>query len=118
MHRFGNASLASASGWMLVRGIRRRRGFERGFVLSDHVDWPGLMQTIEETEADEIFVTHGYSRTVVEHLRRVGKNAHVLQTKFVGEGELESPDEDLATNDDARNAESSSGAESPTSEAV
>ncbi len=118
MQRFGNASLASASGWMLVRGIRRRRGFERGFVLSDHVDWPGLMQTIEETGADEVFVTHGYSRTVVEHLQRMGKNAHVLQTQFVGEGELDAEENEVPTNASTKEGEGISGLDAQSGEAV
>jgi len=41
MRRFGDYSDAFASGWMLLRGTRRRRGVDRGFVLSDHADWPG-----------------------------------------------------------------------------
>ncbi len=46
MKRFGDYSDAFASGWMQLRGARRRRGVDRGFVLSDHADWPGLMSAI------------------------------------------------------------------------
>jgi putative mRNA 3-end processing factor len=59
MKRFGDYSDAFASGWMLLRGARRRRGVDRGFVLSDHADWPGLMQAITATQAERIIVTHG-----------------------------------------------------------
>src|SRR6185436_17801380 len=48
--RFGNQSAAFASGWMLVRGARRRRALDRGFALSDHVDWPSLLAAIAATE--------------------------------------------------------------------
>lgn len=56
MHRFGNYSDAFASGWMLLRGARRRRSVDRGFVMSDHADWPGLQRAIEGTGAERVFV--------------------------------------------------------------
>lgn len=87
LRRFGDASTAFASGWMRVRGMRRRRGFDRGFVLSDHVDWPGLLRTIEETGARRIFATHGYSDTLARYLRETGLDAAPLETLFEGEVE-------------------------------
>jgi putative mRNA 3-end processing factor len=90
MRRFGDASTAFASGWMRVRGNRRRRGFERGFVLSDHVDWPGLLRTIEETGARRVLATHGYSATLARYLRETGLAAEALETRF--EGEVEDTD--------------------------
>ena len=59
--RFGPHATAFASGWMLVRGARRRRSLDRGFPLSDHVDWPGLLEAIEATGAERVWVTHGYT---------------------------------------------------------
>lgn len=83
--RFGKISVAMASGWMQIRGTRRRRSMDRGFILSDHVDWNDLMQTIRETEAENVWVTHGYSDVVVRHLRDLGLNAKVVETEFTGE---------------------------------
>ncbi len=60
LRRFGAASLAFASGWMRIRGVRRRRSLDRGFVLSDHADWPALIATIKATGASQVLVTHGY----------------------------------------------------------
>ena len=85
IRRFGKISTGMASGWMTIRGTRRRRGMDRGFVLSDHVDWPSLLRTIQETEAENIWVTHGYSDVVVRHLRDQGLNAKSLVTEFTGE---------------------------------
>ena len=85
IRRFGKISTGMASGWMTIRGTRRRRGMDRGFVLSDHVDWPWLLRTIKETEAENIWVTHGYSDVVVRHLRDQGLNAKALVTEFTGE---------------------------------
>ncbi len=85
--RFGDAERGFASGWMQLRGNRRRRGYERGFVLSDHADWPGLLQSIRESEAKKIYVTHGYSTELARYLAEQGWDAEPLQTLFVGEGE-------------------------------
>ena len=70
---------------MLVRGARRRRAVDRGFVLSDHVDWPGLLAAIEATGAERVWVTHGYTAPVVRWLRERGLDAQAVQTRFEGE---------------------------------
>jgi putative mRNA 3-end processing factor len=90
MKRFPSVSTAFASGWMAVRGIRRRRGYERGFVLSDHADWKGLVRTVEECEASRILVTHGSTETLSHYLREVkGLDSqplgHALAEHFGGE---------------------------------
>jgi putative mRNA 3-end processing factor len=85
MRRLGDAGTAFASGWMRVRGNRRRRGFDEGFVLSDHADWPGLLAAIEATGAKKVFATHGYSDTLARFLRENGIDAEPLETLFEGE---------------------------------
>ena len=69
--RLAPASTAMASGWMRIRGTRRRRALDRGFVISDHADWTGLLRAIETTGAENVWVTHGYraplARWLVEH---------------------------------------------------
>ena len=81
VRRFGNISSAFASGWMTIRGLRRRRSVDRGFVLSDHVDWDGLMNTIVGTCAEEIWVTHGYASAVVRTLSEKGLSALELPSR-------------------------------------
>ncbi|MGD9103532.1 MAG: hypothetical protein PVF64_08390, partial [Desulfobacterales bacterium] len=73
---------AFASGWMQIRGMRRRRAVDRGFVLSDHSDWSGLIDTIKASEAENIWVTHGYSAEVVQYLQEQGLNARQIETQF------------------------------------
>ena len=68
MKRFRRFEQAFASGLLRIRGTRRRRGFDRGFVLSDHADWPGLLRTIRETGAERVFATHGHRETLVRYL--------------------------------------------------
>jgi putative mRNA 3-end processing factor len=85
MRRFRNASTGFCSGWMRLRGQRRRRAYDRGFVLSDHADWPGLLRTIEETGAARVLATHGQSDTLVRYLRERGQYADTLETQFAGE---------------------------------
>ncbi len=85
LRRFGNFSNAMASGWMQVRGHRRRRAIDRGFVLSDHADWPGLLSAIEQTGADQVWVTHGSIAPLLRWLNEKGIAATGLQTQFSGE---------------------------------
>ena len=73
LRKFGPVSTAVASGWMRVRGTRRRRGVDRGFVLSDHADWPGLLAAIDATGAEEVWVTHGYTEPMSRYLNELGK---------------------------------------------
>jgi putative mRNA 3-end processing factor len=81
------AETAMASGWMTIRGVRRRRAHDRGFVLSDHVDWDGLLQTIRETGARRVLATHGQSAILVRWLREQGMDADALETAFQGDAE-------------------------------
>jgi putative mRNA 3-end processing factor len=90
MKRFGDYSDSFASGWMLLRGARRRRGVDRGFVLSDHADWPGLMSAIKATEAEQIIVTHGAIPTMVRWLCQNGLDAKGFDTEYGDEEEDES----------------------------
>ncbi len=83
--RFHPASTGMASGWMRIRGTRRRRAIDRGFVLSDHVDWPGLQQIIRATGAQRVGVTHGYIGVMTRWLREQGLSAQEIATPFQGE---------------------------------
>ncbi|MFN0115160.1 MAG: ligase-associated DNA damage response exonuclease [Paracoccaceae bacterium] len=84
--RFGDFAEATASGWMQLRGIRRRRGAETGFALSDHADWPGLNAAIRATGAERVFVTHGYTASFRRWLEHEGFEAGVVETAYGGEG--------------------------------
>jgi putative mRNA 3-end processing factor len=99
IRRFGDVSTAFASGWMQVRGARRRRGIDRGFVLSDHVDWPALLGAIEATSAENVWVTHGYRDQVVRYLAERGLNARSIASHWEGEN-----DEQPVVADDADEA--------------
>ncbi|MGC6483632.1 MAG: ligase-associated DNA damage response exonuclease [Synechococcus sp.] len=71
MRRFPAPQTAFASGWMAVRGARRRKGYERGFVLSDHTDWQGLIRTVKESRAKQVYVTHGQNDVLARYLTEV-----------------------------------------------
>lgn len=92
MKRFGPQSTAFASGWMMVRGARRQRSVDRGFVLSDHADWPELLTAIRATEAETVYVTHGFAEEVVRYLNETGMHAMPLKTRFVGDDAPEALD--------------------------
>ena len=82
LRRFGDCSTAFASGWMQVRGNRRRRNLDRGFPLSDHADWTGLLEAIRATGAHRILVTHGQVPSLVRWLREHSWEADSLVTAF------------------------------------
>jgi putative mRNA 3-end processing factor len=90
LKRFGDFSDAFASGWMQVRGTRRRHGVDRGFVLSDHADWPGLQRAIRATGAERVIVTHGHEAVMVRWLQEQGLRADAFRTEY-GDELIEAP---------------------------
>ena len=90
LKRFAHYSDAFASGWMQLRGTRRRQGVDRGFVLSDHADWPGLQRAIAATGAERVIVTHGYEAVMVRWLQSQGLQAGAFRTEY-GDELLDAP---------------------------
>lgn len=98
MRKFNTYSLGIASGWMSLRGTRRRRGADRGFALSDHADWKGLNTVIRATGATQVYVTHGYTEIFAKWLSQQGLNAHAVRTAYEGElAEITAADESTET---------------------
>ncbi len=106
LKRFKDPSVAMASGWMAIRGTRRRRGVERGFVLSDHIDWTDLLSAIAAYAPSHVWVTHGFSEITARYLNEQGvpnapnsQNivAEVLHTQFSGEESEPTPPAEVAT---------------------
>ena len=87
-----------ASGWMQLRGTRRRRSIDRGFALSDHADWNGLAWAIAQTGAEDVWVTYGYTGVMVRWLTEHGIRARAIVTRF--EGELDDSASDATTADE------------------
>lgn len=85
LRRFRRAQQGFASGWMRIRGNRRRRNYDRGFVISDHADWPDLLRTVRETGARRVIATHGDTHALVRMLRETGVDAGAFPTEFGGE---------------------------------
>jgi putative mRNA 3-end processing factor len=94
MRRFPHASTGMVSGWMRIRGPRRRRSLDRGFVFSNHADWPALNAAIAATGAERVVLTHGFQDPMVRWLREKGLQAEAVSTPY--QGEL---DEDAANNE-------------------
>ena len=88
LNRFGKYSLGVCSGWMQLRGARRRRSADRGFIMSDHCDWQQLNDAIKATGAENIYVTHGYKSIYAKWLTEAyGLNAVEVDTLYENEGE-------------------------------
>ncbi|RJQ74176.1 MAG: ligase-associated DNA damage response exonuclease [Desulfobacteraceae bacterium] len=83
--RFKRAERAYASGWMQIRGNRRRRSLERGFVLSDHADWDGLLAAVRASGAEEVWVTHGFAAELARYLGEQGRRASACNLPYAGE---------------------------------
>ena len=82
MRKFGTYSFGYCSGWMAIRGAKRRRAADRGFVLSDHADWDGLVSAIDATGCEKVYLTHGYTATFARYLSEIGFNAHEVHTLY------------------------------------
>jgi putative mRNA 3-end processing factor len=85
MRRLGDVSDGFASGLMRVRGVRRQRAYDRGFVLSDHADWPALLDTVADTGAARALATHGYAEALARTLAGRGLESGVIRTAWEGE---------------------------------
>ncbi|MFT6035697.1 MAG: putative mRNA 3-end processing factor, partial [Marivirga sp.] len=85
MNKFSPYSTGITSGWMMMRGTRRRKAADRGFVLSDHGDWNELLTAVKNSEAEKIYVTHGYSDVFSRHLQELGLDALAIDSLFKGE---------------------------------
>lgn len=91
--RFGPVDEAFASGWMALRGIRRRRALGQGFTISDHADWPGLNAAIKATGARRVFATHGYTGPFRRWLEEQGYEAGIVATDYGGDDDSDTPDD-------------------------
>jgi putative mRNA 3-end processing factor len=91
MRRLGDVSDGFASGLMRVRGVRRQRAYDRGFVLSDHADWPALLRTVEETGASRVLATHGHAEALARALADRGWQSGVMRTAWEGEAGSDDP---------------------------
>lgn len=87
MRRFQPYSFGYCSGWMAIRGARRRRAADRGIILSDHADWAGLINAIKATECESVYLTHGYTATFSRYLSESGFDAHEVHTLYGNEEE-------------------------------
>lgn len=93
MKKFSPYRTAVCSGWMSVRGTRRRRAVDTGFVLSDHADWEGLISAIKSSGAEKVFLTHGSTAVFGRYLEEVEK-IHAVELKTLFQGESSNLDED------------------------
>lgn len=94
--RFSPYSLAICSGWMQVRGNARRKNADRGFVLSDHADWEGLLQAVKATGAEKVFVTHGFQSAFSKYLDENGIPAAEVKTAYGDDEETDKENEEPA----------------------
>jgi putative mRNA 3-end processing factor len=100
LKKFKPYSTAFASGWMAIRGGKRRRNIDQGFVLSDHTDWDGLLEAVKATGASRVGVTHGYVEAVSRYFNEAGLYSWIVPTHF--EGDRFEEQKDVAESPDSR----------------
>ncbi len=89
LKRFNPYRIGICSGWMQVRGHARRRNADASFVLSDHADWNGLLKTIKDTEAEKVYVTHGFQSVLSRYLtEQLDIDAKEVYTEYGNEEEV------------------------------
>ena len=69
LKKFKRFQTGFASGWMSIRALKKRSGYDKGFTISDHADWKGLIKTIKESEAKKVFLNHGEGEYLAKFLR-------------------------------------------------
>lgn len=89
LRRFQPYAFGYCSGWMALRGAKRRMAADRGFVLSDHADWEGLIKAIDATGCECVRLTHGYTASFARYLSERGYNAHEAHTNYGGDEAIE-----------------------------
>jgi putative mRNA 3-end processing factor len=109
MRKFQPYSFGYCSGWMAIRGAKRRRAADRGFVLSDHADWNGLISAIDATGCESVYLTHGYTATFSRYLSEIGFDAHEVHTLYGGEEEDASNLSESETVDKVENRDKNEG---------
>ncbi|MDB5025845.1 MAG: ligase-associated damage response exonuclease [Mucilaginibacter sp.] len=102
MRKFGPHNLGYCSGWMAIRGAKRRRAADRGFILSDHADWDGLISAIEATSCEKVYLTHGYTATFSRYLNEIGFDAREVHTLYGGEEEENMVKDDVLNSDETK----------------
>jgi putative mRNA 3-end processing factor len=85
MRKTPHIATAICSGWMQVRGARRWRSADAGFAISDHADWQGLIEVIQSTGAEKVYITHGQTAVFSKYLNEIGIAAEEVKTEFGSE---------------------------------
>ena len=96
LKRVPNAATAICSGWMQIRGNRRWRGVDAGFVVSDHADWDGLLKAVKATNAEKVYVTHGSQAIFSRYLNEIGIESEEVITEY-GNDQIESEEKQIVT---------------------
>jgi putative mRNA 3-end processing factor len=85
IRKFQPFSFGYCSGWMALRGAKRRMAADRGFIISDHADWSGLLGAIKDTGCESVYLTHGYTASFARYLAGIGFDAHEAKTLYGGD---------------------------------
>jgi Cft2 family RNA processing exonuclease len=77
MEKIKNKRTLYLSGWAVDTGAKFRFGVDEALPLSDHADFPGLIEYVRRVNPKKIFTTHGPA-DFARHLRALGYQAEPL----------------------------------------
>ncbi len=69
LKKFKNIQTSFASGWMSIRALRKRSGYDKGFAISDHADWDGILNVVRNSGAKNVFFHHGENDALNKYLK-------------------------------------------------
>ena len=81
LKNFKDIQTGFASGWMSIRALRKRSGYEKGFPISDHADWNDILNTIKDSQAKNVFFNHGDSEALNRYLKE-NSSINVLEFEY------------------------------------
>ncbi len=76
--RLPQARTATLTGWALDSGSRFRSGTDASFPLSDHADFPDLVEMVQRVAPKRVYTLHGFAAEFAAHLRGLGWDARPL----------------------------------------
>lgn len=76
--QLGKTRTAVITGWAMDSSCRFRSGTDAAFPLSDHADYPGLIEFVESVAPKKVFTLHGFAADFARVLREQGFDTQSL----------------------------------------
>jgi DNA ligase-1 len=78
LRNLGRARVAVLTGWAVDPNCRFRYGAHAAFPLSDHADFPELMEFVKQVAPKKVYTLHGFAADFAQTLRDAGFDAQAI----------------------------------------